>query len=496
MKQVITQSADLKHMNQAKRSAFGWLEVHAGDMDRMSDQLFRWAEPGLREYRSSGLLADYLESHGFAVERGVSGMPTAFIAGWGEGGPVIGFFAEYDATPGHSQRPVPYEEPDVPYGPGFTDAHNMLGVASMMAALAVKHASEERGLPVRIRLLGTPAEKLCVGKPYMARDGLFDGMDCLLAWHPGGPTTVLGEDWPRTYKSVLYSFKVGAASEGQSGAVSYPGALDAAVLMYNNVNAMKEHIPALMRRGGSVNEFMMTGGQCTVANPEFSQLVYAWRNSSLSDQDDVGAVVDRCARGAALVADCDVEPRVLTAVRTGLPNRVMMELVWKNLLEVGAPAYTEEDREFARAIQRTLGVKPMDEPLYTKIVPPEKAYGDFHPADDVNEFTWHCPTARLYVSKAMAPAPGVSYPRWASSALCGVGVTHRMGMCAAKVLSSSALELLMDPTILGEARAEFLKRKERRDEPPLLPKDLKPPVELRWPEWVDRPGDQWWIPPP
>ena len=292
-------------MNQVKGSAFGWLGDHAGDMGRMSDQLFRWAEPGLREYRSSRLLADYLEKNGFTVEMGVSGMPTAFTSEWGEGGPVIGFFAEYDATPGHSQRPVPYEEPEVPYGPGFTDAHNMLGVASVMAALAVKHSSEEHGLPVRVRLLGTPAEKLCVGKPYMARDGLFDGMDCLLAWHPGGPTTVLGEDWPRTYKSALYSFSVGAASEGQSGAVSYPGALDAAVLMYNNVNTMKEHMPALMRRGGSINEFMMTGGQCTVANPEFSQLVYAWRNGNLSDQEEVGAVVDRLVDGGAKLVGVD-----------------------------------------------------------------------------------------------------------------------------------------------------------------------------------------------
>ena len=483
-------------MNEAKRAALGWLQDNAAEMNRMSDQLFKWAEPGLREYKSSKLLADYLESHGFEVDRGVSGMPTAFTSEWGTGGPVVGFFAEYDATPGHSQRPVPYEETDVPYGPGFTDAHNMLGVASVMAALALKHVSEERGLPVSIRLLGTPAEKLCVGKPYMARDGLFDGMDALLAWHPGGPTTVLGDEWPRTYKSVLYSFRVEAASEGQSGAVSYPGALDAAFLMYGNVNMMKEHIPALMRRGGSVNEFMMTGGQCTVANPEFSQLIYAWRNSNLADQEAVGGVIDRCARGAALVADCVVEPRVLTAVRTGLPNTVMKDMVWRNLTEIGAPAYTEEDREFARAIQRTLGVKPMKEPLYTEIVAPEKAYGDFHPADDVNEFTWHCPTARLYVSKALAPTPGVSYPRWASSALCGVGVTHRMGMCAAQVLSVSAVELIQKPKILKEAKAEFLGRKKLHDEPPLLPKDLRPPIKLRWPEWVDRPGIQWWIPPP
>ncbi len=482
-------------MSSIHETALTWLDENSPEMYGMSDQLFKWAEPGLREYKSSKRLVEYLEKEGFSLETSIADMPTAFNATWGTEGPVIGFFAEYDATPGHSQKPVPYEEPDVPYGPGFTDAHNMLGVAGCFAATAFKHALEQHGLKAQIRLLGTPAEKLCVGKPFMARDGWFDGMDCLLAWHPGGPTTVLGEVWPRTYKSKVYSFKVSDAAEGQSGAVTYPGALDAAVLMYNNVNMMKEHIPALMRRGGSINEFMMTGGQCTVANPVLSQVVYAWRNSNIADQEAVEKVIDRCAQGAALVADCIVEPRILTAVRTGLPNTIMKDVVWENLMKIGAPAYTESDKEYAREIQRNMGIEPLAEPLYTEIVPPEKAYGSFHPADDVNEFTWHCPTARLYVSKAMQPISGVNYPRWASSSLCGSGVTHRMGMCAAQILALSAFDIIEKPELLKSAWKEFKERKTQHDEPPLLPMGLKPPVELRWPEWVARPGSEWWIPP-
>lgn len=464
-------------------------------MYEMSDTLFKWAEPGLREYKSSTLLAEYLEKIGFRVEMGVSDMPTAFNSEWGEEGPVIGLFAEYDATPGHSQKPVPFEAPAVPYGPGFTDAHNMLGVASCVSAGALKYAVEEHGLKARIKVLGTPAEKLCVAKSYMARDGWFDGMDCLLAWHPGGPTTVLGDVWPKTYKAKLYTFKVDAAAEGQSGAVTYPGALDAAVLMYNNVNMMKEHMPSVMRRGGSINEFMMTGGQCTVANPILSQIVYAWRNSNIEDQEAIEKVIDRCAEGAALVADLKMESRVITAVRTGLPNDVMKDVMLKNLHENGGLHYTEEDKAFAREIQKNLGLEPLEEPLYTEIVPPEQAYGDFHPADDVNEFTWHCPTARLYVSKAMQPIPGVRYPRWTSSALCGSGVTHRMGMCAAQVLAMTAIDIIQSPGILKAAWEELDERKKKHDESPLLEKELKPPVELRWPEWVGRPGSEWWIPP-
>jgi aminobenzoyl-glutamate utilization protein B len=481
--------------SEAKTSAVRRIDESAALMAEMSDTIFEWAEPGLREYRSARLLVEYLSDKGFRVEEGVAGMPTAFTAEWGEEGPVLGFFAEYDATPGHSQRAVPYEDPAVQHGPGFTDAHNMIGVASCVAASTLSDAVSEFGLEARIRLLGTPAEKLCVGKPYMARDGLFDGLDALLAWHPGGPTTVLGEVWPLAYRSALYSFRVEAAAGGTSGDVSYPGALDAAVMMYNNVNLMKEHMPALMRRGGSINEFVMTGGQATVATPEFSQIVYCWRTRSLSDQEEVARIVDRCARGAALVADCSVESRLITAVRTGVPNSVLTEAMMANLREIGPPRHREEDVEFAREIQRNLGLEPMEQPYDESITEPEDAYDGFHPADDVNEFTWHAPSARLYVSKSLAPVPGYRYPRWVASALCGTGATHRMGETAAKVMVAIALDLIERPELLARAREEFERRRGERLEKPLVPSGLSPPVDMRWPEWVARPGSEWWIPP-
>jgi aminobenzoyl-glutamate utilization protein B len=477
-----------------KEWAAGWIDEHSCRIADMSDTLFRWAEPGLREYRSSKLLIEYLIENGFEVQEGVSGMPTAFVASWGETGPEIGFFAEYDATPGHSQKAITWEEPVVPHGPGFTDAHNMIGVASCSAAVVLKETALEYGLGVRIRVLGTPAEKLCVGKPYMARDGHFEGMDALLAWHPGGPTTVLGEVWPIAYKSMLFEFSVERATGGTSGDVSYPGALDAAILMYNNVNFMKEHLPALMRRGGSINEFMMTGGQCTVATPELSQLVYCWRTQDLQDQEDITRVVERCAEAATLVTGCKVEGRLITAVRTGLPNETLTRVMMGNLRLIGSPRHTEEDKEFAREIQRNLGLDPMVEPYDETITESQDAYNNFHPADDVNEFTWHAPSARLYISKSLTPFHGFRYPRWVVSALCGTGATHRMGETAAKILTATALDLLRDPDLLEGARREFKERKNGRCEAPLILEGVDPPVGLRWPEWISRSGSEWWIP--
>ena len=424
-----------------------WIDKNADLMAEMSDVIFNWAKPGLREYKSSLFLVEFLKKHGFRVENGISNMPTAFIALWGEEGPEFGFFAEYDATPGHSQKAVTWEEPAVSYGPGFTDAHNMIGVASCFSALALKELAEKNGLSVKIKLLGTPAEKLCIGKPYMARDGYFDGMDVLLAWHPGGPTTVLGEVWPLAYKSMLFDFEVEKATGGTSGDVSYPGALDAAIMMYNNVNFMKEHMPALMRRGGSINEFLMTGGQCTVATPEFSQIIYCWRTKNLTEQNTITEIINRCANGSSVVTNCQVKNRLITAVRTGLPNNVLKDVMMNNLRIIGAPKYTEKDKKFAREIQKNLDIEPMDEPFDEKITEPENAYSKFHPADDVNEFTWHTPSARLYVSKSLKPIQGYKYPRWVDSALCGKGVTHRMGETAAKVLASTAVDLLLYPEL-------------------------------------------------
>ena len=395
---------------------------------------------------------------------------------------------------GTARNPSLGTSPRYPTAQGSQTPTTCWGPPACFAATAFKAALERHSIPARIKLLGTPAEKLCVGKPFMARDGLFEGMDALLAWHPGGPTSVLGDVWPLTYMSMVFEFKVESASGGQSGDVSYPGALDAAMLMYNNVNTMKEHMPALMRRGGSINEFIMTGGQCTVSTPEFSQLVYAWRTENLPDQDAIRKVIERCAQGAAIAADCKVEPRIITAVRTGLPNTTMTNLVMANLTEHGPPRYTEEDKAFAREIQRNLGQKETEQPYDVTIVPPEKAYGAFHPADDVNEFTWHAPTARLYVSKAMIR--GFRYPRWVESALCGMGATHRMGETAAKVLAASAIDLVKKPESLKAAKAEFDRRRAEHWEKPLMPQGVKPPVGLRWPEWVDRPGSEWWIPPP
>jgi aminobenzoyl-glutamate utilization protein B len=189
-----------------------------------------------------------------------------------------------------------------------------------------------------------------------------------------------------------------------------------------------------------------------------------------------------------------VEKMLITAVRTGIPNRTLTDLMMDNLRDIGAPKHTAEDEEFGRRIQENLGIEPTEKTYDETITDPEHAYDSFHPADDVNEFTWHAPSVRLYVSKSLASVPGFRYPKWVVSALCGTGATHRMGETAAKVMMATALDLLTVPEILKKAKAEFEERKKDHYEAPLIPEGVEAPIGLRWPEWVDRPGPEWWIP--
>ena len=177
-------------VEEIKRTAFKWLEENRDRITEISDKIWEYAELGLIEFKSSKLLADELERHGFKVERGVAGMPTAFVASWGEGKPVIGIMGEYDALPGLSQKKVPWKEPLEPGKPGHGCGHNLFGAASVGAAIALKQFMEAEDLKGTIKLFGTPAEETVVGKVYMAKAGVFDGLDAVLEWHPGGTNEV------------------------------------------------------------------------------------------------------------------------------------------------------------------------------------------------------------------------------------------------------------------------------------------------------------------
>ncbi len=471
-------------MKSDKSFALEWLDTQAPVFFGMSDRIWGFAEPALREYRSSRLLVQYLEENGFKVTTGISGMPTAFLATWGEGKPTIGFYAEYDATPGESQKPVPYRDPVIPHAAGFSDMHNGLGVASVAAAVATKTVMESQRLQGRLKIFGTPAEKLCIAKCYNARDGLYNDLDAAVCWHPWMQNTVTMDDGPGCYQAAVFDF-FGIPAYGGRPWVGV-SALDATTLMNVNVNFMREHLPAY--ESITVNEIMTAGGQCPTSLPEFAQMWYVSRAKSRKGLEVVHNMLENCAKGATSVTGANHKIRIASSIRPWLPNHIMAELAYENLSFVGPPKFSAEDKDFVREIQRNLGLDPLTEPMDETLTDPKSNPAQFvGGADDVNEFTWHAPTCWIHVfygfRTEIKSGYGFSTPSWTRAALAKTGIAHKALLTAAKAMSCTAISLLRDRTIVEAAQKEYKDRIGVHYEPAALPKEAMPPIDLTFPPY-------------
>jgi aminobenzoyl-glutamate utilization protein B len=454
-------------------TARAWLDSHASELTGLADRIWRYAEPGLREYRAARALCDYLRQHGFRVDEGVAHMPTAFVGTYGSGGPVIGLMCEYDATPGDSQYPVPEPAPIAPDACGFPDLHNGIGAASVGAAAAIRAAMETHGLSGTIRVFGTPAEKICVGKPFLARDGYFDGLDAVVAWHPRPYTTAEWDGGPGCYQAEIFNFH----GVSTYGATPWTGvsALDALTLMNVIVQFMREHIPRQYL--ATVNELITAGGQHPTSLPAFAQVWYVYRSPRREGVVAVQEMLGRAAEAACLATGARYERQIVASTRPWVPNHTLAMLCYRNLQRAGAPAFPEESKAFARKILAKLGLPDDPEPFDERISPPDKGVtGDrAGGTDDVSEFCWHAPTARIYV--AHGPRVG-RQPNWVGASLAGTIASHTTVMAAARAVALSALDVLLSPEDLAAARREFEERTAGHRMPPLLPADAVPPVDV------------------
>jgi aminobenzoyl-glutamate utilization protein B len=515
-----------------KTVAREWIDDNEADLVEFEQEIWDYHETAWREYRSAAAYVDLLREHGFDVEEGSGGMPTAFAAEWGAGDPVLATFSEYDAVPGNSQERVPYRKPREglnPYAAGHTDPHSVLGVGALGGVLAAKAAMEEHDLEGTLRLYGEPAEKVVGSKPVHAAKGYYDDHDASVSYHPWRTNSVVWETSWWGYWSVVFTFEADdphewappdlIPSEALHAQARSPGALDAACLMYTNTKYTKE---AMFPSTGlwSVSEFMMSGGQKTSDNlaPRIAQIQYGWRSPTLDLQERIHEILRDNARHAARTADCTVSERVVTKNRVGLPNTEMAEVAYENLAAVGPPEHGPAAREFGREIQENLGVDPMDDPFVEsveRLVEPreyERRVRENLPdwqrhfmSDDYVEYTWHAPTARIYVGRPRMrpPSSDYSYPEWTYNALGGVPEVTSPGMLvAAKTVAGTFLDLLADPDRLDAAWREFEERTGGGvggDDwlPPLLDAEFVPPTDLPWPEYVETPrGREWSLPTP
>ena len=436
-------------LSPAKQRAVAWVDAHAERTQEVSRQIWAHAEPAFQEHKSSKLLAAWLRDAGFAVETGVADMPTAFVASHGQGEPVIAFLAEYDALPGLSQQARPTQDPLVAGGPGHGCGHNLLGTASVAAALAVKAAIDEAGLNGTIRVYGTPAEEGGSGKVYMARAGLFDGVAAVLSWHPGTATHASANS-NLAVKRARFRFH-GLSAHAAGAPQKARSALDAVELMNVGTNFLREHMPS----DGRIHYVITDGGRRPNVVPDRAEVWYYARAPKMAVAQSIFGRLVEIARGAALMTRTRLEVHSETGTYELLPNRPLAELIDANLHRIGPPKFDARDRRFARSILATLVeadvLDAMPEPVLNAAIGPirtERSMG----STDVGDVSWMVPTGELRVTANANAAPGHS---WCFTATAGSPIGDKAVITAAKVLAASAVDLMSDPAKLRTATEAF-----------------------------------------
>ena len=504
-----------------KRTALEFVDENRGWLSEFHKEIWHYAEPAFREYRSVKAYVKLLREEGFEVEEGSGDMPTAFCAVWGEGKPVIGGFSEYDAVPGCSQAAVPYrkerDENLHPWTAGHTDPHSALGTGALFGFISAKRAMEEHGLKGTLKLFGEPAEKVCGSKPVHAAKGYFDDFDASLPYHPSGTNSVKYEISGGSYWNTLYTFETPHPENwfrpkdvpfrilGHAGG-RIPAALDAVCLMYTATKYVEDAMLPYTAYW-TMNEYIMVGGQATSDNlpPRIAQIQYAHRAPLLEMQEQVSRVLDNTARGVGQITGTRVTKRIIARTRCGLANTTLSEILYRNLENAGPPQFSEEAREFGRKIQENLGFEPMEDP-FTKacqeIAPLKSSDDDIRfnfpdwvetqGSDDYVDYQWTAPSTRLLTANAVLrnPNPDRSLPPWVRYAMNGHSPCVDPGIItAAKTIGITIVDLLTHPVELAKAKEEFTERTGggiggSKWVPPLLPRDFYPPIDLPWPEYV------------
>lgn len=430
-----------------KRAAVASVDRHAADIIKLSDQVWAFAETALREHRSAKALADYAEGQGFRVERGVSGMPTAFVATFGEGRPIIGVMGEYDALPGISQKATPEKVPLVEGGAGHGCGHNLFGAGSLGAALAIKEQIAAGKLKGTIRYYGTPAEEAVGGKTYMARDGVFNDADVMLAWHPGDETQA---DTTSSQAMVDLSVEFrGKAAHAANDPWNGRSAVDAAELFTHGVNLMREHIKPTSR----LHYTIASGGDVPNVIPEYSK-VWIWaRDWERKEVDGLLARLRKLAEGAATMTETTSTVNVQGGSWEILTNLAGARLLDANLRWIAAPTYTAEEDRFAKAIQRATQVPEVGIDASVRPLDNQEQEGG---STDVGDVSWVAPTLHLTVATSPKDAPWHAWPVVASG---GMSIGHKGMLRAAKALAATMVDLYENPAALREVRAEFEQKK-------------------------------------
>jgi len=452
-------------------SVLSGLESKTDHYTAIAQQIWNFHELGYQETKSSALLQKELTGAGFTVEKGVAHIPTAFVASYGRGKPIIGILAEFDALPGVSQAAVPVRKEVVKGGSGHACGHHLFGTGSTAAAIAIKDWLASSGKSGTIRLYGTPAEEGGAGKVYMVRAGLFGDVDAVLHWHPGDQNTANATSSlaNKSAKFRFYGIPSHAAASPQNGR----SALDAVEAMDYMVNMMREHVPMESR----IHYVITDGGKAPNVVPEFAEVYYYVRHPDMEIDKELFERVVNAAKGAALGTDTRMEYEVIHGLYNLLPNETLSKIMYQNLQKVGGVHYTEEETAFAKKLATSLPKNSQKPLVSAETVQPFKVINRGRGGStDVGDVSWMVPTAGM---RAATWVPGTSAHSWQAVAAGGMSIGKKGMMVAAKTLTLTAMDLYNHPEICEKAKQELLnKRGADFVYKPLLG-DREPPLDYR-----------------
>ncbi len=427
------------------------LDGRAPRYAEIAKQIWGFAEVGYQETKSSALLSGELEQAGFTVKRGVAGEPTGFTAEYGSGKPVIAILGEFDALPGLSQEAASASQRAITTGgAGHGCGHNLFGTASAAAAISVKEWMIANKVSGTLRFYGTPAEEGGSGKVYMVRDGLFNDVDAVVAWHPGGSN---GVSVTSTLANITGKFRFhGISSHAAAAPERGRSALDAVEIMDVAVNFMREHVPQDTR----IHYVITNGGKAPNVVPDFAEVYYYARQNDMRILSDIWERIQNAAKGAALATGTTYDLEVTGAVYNVLPNEALARVQQKNLERVGGFTYTPEERAFAEKLQQSFlpgTVVPLEAAAR---VEPLRVGGFTSASSDVGDISWMVPTVQLSAATFVPGTPGHS---WQAVASAGSSIGAKGMMVAAKTIALTVGDLFLYPATIANAKAELLDRR-------------------------------------
>ncbi len=436
-----------------------------------SKKIWDFAEMGYLEQKSSALLQQDLKKAGFEIQSGVAGEPTAFIASYGKGSPVIAILGEFDALPGLSQAAgSPQHTPLVAGAPGHGCGHNLLGSGAALAATALKQYMQANRIQGTLRYYGSPAEEGGSGKVFMVRAGLFQDVDVALTWHPADANVV-----PRGSTLAIVHAKFnfhGVAAHAAAAPERGRSALDGIMLMGSGIEFMREHVPSTTR----VHYIITKGGEAPNVVPAFAQMEIMARSPDSVTLQDVWARIGKIAAGAAMMTETTQDVEILSADASIVPNDVLAKQAQLDLEEVGGFTYNDSEKQFALQLQTTLpagAAKSLD--VAAKIMPPDAS--DLSGSTDVGDVSWQVPTMGMLGGASFVP--GVAAHTWQATASTGMSIGQKGMLVAAKTLALLGADLYANPQLVSDAKTEFKRRLQSNVYKSMIPDNQTPPLDYR-----------------